>query len=75
MNEEYEKAKTRPMSREDVLTYLNMLERKSIHYRAELIIKPGDENALHNLKLLDRYAVKDMSKLTPSVASSERRDI
>lgn len=62
MNEEYERAKTRPMSRQDLITYLDYLERGAVDYRAELVIRPGDKNALHNLKLLDRYAVEAMAR-------------
>jgi hypothetical protein len=51
-----------PLSGKVLLIYLDMLDNKSIHYRAELAVNREDENALHNLKLLERYAVEAMAR-------------
>jgi hypothetical protein len=60
MNEEYEQAKTRPLSSKDLDTYLKMLDKKAIHYRAERVL--GRTSELHNLKLLDDMSVEAMAR-------------
>jgi hypothetical protein len=42
----------------DLNLYLGRLDHKAIHYRAQLVIDPQDDNAKYNLKLLDRMAVQ-----------------
>jgi hypothetical protein len=50
------------LKEEDLTEYLKYLEIARINYRAELIIHPGDENAIHNLGLLERMSVEALAR-------------
>jgi hypothetical protein len=50
------------LTKKDLNQYLAYLEASRIVYRAELVKSPGDENALHNLKLLESMTVEALAR-------------